>query len=63
MFCLVKSGTFVAPPEAASSATLKLIMSTMLETSFLIFSGRLPGKGLPTSFRLQRYIASANSGK
>ena len=38
-------------------------MSTILETSFAILSGKLGGKSLPTSFRLQRYMASANSGK
>lgn len=39
------------------------MISTMLETSFCIFSGRLAGKSFPTSFRLHRYIARANSGK
>ena len=48
--------------EGRSSGTPKEIMSTMLETSFAIFSGRLGGSCLPTSFRLQRYIARANSG-
>ncbi len=65
--CLVKSGALPAGAEllapAFSSATLKLMISTMLDTSFLIFSGRPGGKDLPVSFRLQRYIASANSGK
>jgi hypothetical protein len=50
-------------PGALSSATLKLMISTMLETSFLMFSGRLGGSCLPVSFKLHRYMASANSGK
>lgn len=45
-----------------SSGTPNEIMSTILDTSFAIFSGRLAGKSFPTSFRLQRYIARANSG-
>lgn len=64
VFCLVKSGALVAAPELLSSSViLKLIMSTILDTSFLMLSGRLPGIALPTSFKLQRYIANANSGK
>ena len=62
----VKSGALLAgaePPPACSSAMLKLIMSTMLDTSFLTFSGRDDGRDLPVSFRLQRYMARANSGK
>ena len=47
----------------ASSATLKLMMPTILDTSFFTLSGSEAGRGLPTSFRLQRYIAKANSGK
>lgn len=46
-----------------SSGTPKDIMSTMLETSFAIRSGNACGKSFPTSFKLQRYIAKANSGK
>lgn len=45
------------------SGTVKEIMSTMLETSFLIVSGREGGRSLPVIFKLQRYIANANSGK
>jgi hypothetical protein len=37
-------------------------MSTMLDTSFLTFSGSDVGKGLPVNLRLHRYIARANSG-
>lgn len=55
------SGTGVLLPP--SSATLKLMISTMLDTSFLTFSGRDGGSCLPVSFKLQRYMASANSGK
>ena len=39
------------------------MISTILDTSFAIFSGNDDGKDLPTSFRLHRYIARANSGK
>lgn len=39
------------------------MISTMLDTSFAIFSGKLCGKSFPTSLRLHRYIAKANSGK
>jgi len=42
---------------------LKLIISTMLETSFLTFSGNVDGSAFPVNFRLQRYMARANSGK
>lgn len=38
-------------------------MSTMLETSLRIFSGNCPGRSLPVSFKLHRYMANANSGK
>lgn len=34
----------------------------MLETSLATFSGRTCGKFLPTSFKLHKYIARANSG-
>ena len=46
-----------------SSGTPNEMMSTILETSFIIFSGKLCGNSFPTSFRLQRYMAKANSGK
>lgn len=46
-----------------SSGTPNEMMSTILETSLWIFSGNVGGRSFPTSFRLQRYIASANSGK
>ena len=46
-----------------SSGTPNEMISTMLETSFAIRSGKPRGRSLPTSFKLQRYIASANSGK
>jgi hypothetical protein len=60
----LKSGAFVlAGACGASSSTAKLIISTILETSFFIFSGRVEGSCFPTSFRLHRYIARANSGK
>jgi hypothetical protein len=42
---------------------LKLMISTMLDTSFLMFSGRVDGSDFPVSFRLHKYIARANSGK
>ena len=59
-----KLGAFVREgADGLSSGTPKDIMSTMLETSFAIFSGRLGGSCLPTSLRLQRYMARANSGK
>lgn len=45
-----------------SSGTPNDIISTMLETSFAIFSGSACGSSFPTNFRLQRYIARANSG-
>lgn len=46
-----------------SSATPNEMMSTILDTSFLTFSGRELGRSLPVSLRLHRYMASANSGK
>src|SRR6266566_4204624 len=60
-----KSGAALVGPEplSPSSTILKLMISTILETSFFTFSGRLEGKDFPVSFRLQRYIARANSGK
>ena len=60
-----KSGALVdvAEAEPDSSAMLKLIISTMLETSFLMLSGSEGGSDFPVSFRLQRYMARANSGK
>lgn len=49
--------------SGTSSTTPKFMISTMLDTSFLMLSGRDDGNDLPTSFKLQRYIARANSGK
>lgn len=46
-----------------SSGTPNEIISTMLDTSFAIRSGNVCGRSFPTSFKLQRYMASANSGK
>ena len=46
-----------------SSGTRNEMMSTMLETSFLTFSGSTDGRSLPVSLRLHRYMAKANSGK
>ena len=60
MFCLIKS---CVPEEPLSSGILKLIISTMLDTSFFIVSGRVAGICFPTILRLQRYMANANSGK
>ena len=45
-----------------SSGTPNDIISTMLDTSFAIRSGRTCGRSLPVSLRLQRYMARANSG-
>lgn len=60
----MKSGAVVrGAGSGASSTTLKLIISTILDTSFFMLSGRTEGNCFPTSFRLQRYIARANSGK
>lgn len=58
---LVRTSLFA--PDGASSTILKLIMSTMLDTSFLMLSGREDGSIFPVSFKLHKYIASANSGK
>jgi hypothetical protein len=61
---MLKSGAFVlGAGSGVSSATPKFIISTILETSFLIFVGKVDGNGFPTRFRLHRYIARANSGK
>src|SRR3954466_6571156 len=58
-----KFGTLVRGADwGLSSSTLNEIMSTILETSFFTFSGRVAGRSFPVSLRLQRYIASANSG-
>lgn len=46
-----------------SSGTPNEMISTILETSFEIFSGNIGGKSFPTSRRLHRYMARANSGK
>ena len=59
-----KLGAFVRGGACwRSSGTPKDMISTMLDTSLAIFSGNAPGKSFPTSLRLHRYIASANSGK
>lgn len=66
VFCIngaSNEGTFVLGGSGWVSGTVNEIMSTMLETSFLIVSGREGGRSLPVIFKLQRYIASANSGK
>lgn len=59
-----KLGTLEGGSGAAarSSTTLKEIMSTILETSFLTLFGRVGGRLLPVKLKLHRYIASANSG-
>lgn len=49
--------------EDCSSGIEKDMMSTMLDTSFLTFSGKVAGRSLPLSFRLHKYIERANSGK
>ena len=60
----MKFGAFVFGAGAgAASATAKEMISTMLETSFLIFSGKVDGISFPVSFRLHKYIDNANSGK
>lgn len=60
----LKFGALVRGAGAGrSSGTPNEMMSTILETSFATLSGRLAGNSLPTSFKLQRYIARANSGK
>ena len=46
-----------------SSGTPKEMISTILETSLAIFSGRMAGRSFPTNFKLHRYMAKANSGK
>ena len=59
----LKFGAFVLSGCAgALSATPKLMISTILLTSFLTLSGKDEGRSFPVNFRLQRYIASANSG-
>lgn len=67
MFCIKgasKFGTFVRGGGCGrSSGTEKDMISTMLETSFAILSGKLFGRSLFVSRKLQRYIANANSGK
>lgn len=45
------------------SGTSKEIMSTILETSFLMVSGRVAGISRPVRRKLHRYMANANSGK
>jgi len=65
--CLFGSLKLGALPREAvgglSSGTPNEMMSTMLDTSFLIRSGNVDGILWPFSLRLQRYIARANSGK
>ena len=68
MFCIAGSSKFGALPRGVgrlgcSSGIPKEIISTILETSFRIRSGRELGKSFPVSLRLHRYIARANSGK
>lgn len=59
-----KFGALVRGAAAGrSSGTPNEMMSTMLNTSFDTLSGKLAGRSLPTSFKLHRYIAKANSGK
>ena len=59
----LKSGAFVRGlGNGLSSGMPNEMMSTMLDTSFLTWSGNTLGKLLPTSLRLQRYIERANSG-
>ena len=59
-----KFGTLLlADAVVDSSGIAKDIMSTMLETSFLTFSGILFGRPFPFRAMLHKYIASANSGK
>ena len=59
-----KLGAFVrGGAEGRSSGTPNDMMSTILDTSFAIFSGTLAGSCFPTSLRLHRYMARANSGK
>jgi hypothetical protein len=41
----------------------EIIQLTSIETSAFMFLGSDKGSGFPASFILQRYIASANSGK
>lgn len=66
-FCLrgaSKLGTLVRGGGwGVSSTTLNEIMSTMLDTSFFIFSGSSGGSDFPVRLRLHRYMANANSGK
>ena len=51
------------PLAGALSGIPKDMISTILDTSLDIFSGILSGMSFPVSFRLHRYMASANSGK
>ena len=67
MFCLRGSSKLGAllltRADGALSATPKEMISTMLDTSFKIRSGSADGSSFPTSLRLHRYMATANSGK
>lgn len=59
-----KFGTFVlVTGSGCVSGTWNEIISTMLDTSFLILSGSTVGRSLPVIFKLHKYIAKANSGK
>ncbi len=72
--CCILGATFVADgalkfgallrgaAAGRSSGTPKEMMSTILDTSFATLSGNVCGSSFPTSFKLQRYIARANSG-
>ncbi|KAJ6259956.1 LOW QUALITY PROTEIN: hypothetical protein Dda_5600 [Drechslerella dactyloides] len=56
-------GTFVRRAcSGAVSGMAKEMMSTILETSFKIFSGRVVGRPWPDRATLQSHMATANSG-
>ena len=59
-----KFGTFDRDGTAggASSTAPNEMISTILNTSFLTFSGSDVGRGFPVNLRLHKYIARANSG-
>ena len=66
MFCsggVSNFGALLGGAGLSVSGTPKEMMSTMLETSFLMRSGRTSGNSFFVNRRLQRYIARANSGK
>lgn len=59
----LKFGAFdLGTSRVAVSATPNDMISTILETSLLIFSGNVLGTSFPVSLRLHRYIDNANSG-